>query len=154
MIGRHLSGYRWPNFFSPLKSRQTKPVALLFRRIRSDMDENEQIAKAIALSLESHIDHEQKEQDELKLAIAASLGKKVEELTARDMLMADLSSNPSPLKRAREEEFETHRALKRVEKPDARYWDGTVKLTYVKGFVGPDYVRFEDIIQRVSKSLI
>jgi tyrosyl-DNA phosphodiesterase-1 len=114
----------------------------------SDTEENEQIARAIALSLESHLDHEQKEQDELKLAIAASLGKKVEQLTARDMLTADMSS--APRKRPREEESTTNqRVLKRFDNANARYWDGTVKLTYVKGFVGPDYIRFEDIIQKV-----
>lgn len=119
----------------------------------SDIEENEQIARAIALSLEglqSHTSQEQQEQNELKLAIAASLGKSVDQLTARDMLMAEIAPPPTTNKRTREvEESGTHRVMKRFENSDARYWDGTVKLTYVKGFIGPDYIRFEDIIQKV-----
>ncbi|KAI7901975.1 tyrosyl-DNA phosphodiesterase-domain-containing protein [Cokeromyces recurvatus] len=127
-------------------------------------DENEQIAKAMALSLQgldSQLRQEQKEKDDLRKAIAASLGKKVEELTARDMLLAE-TTNP-PLKRPREEDenddvnvLPTHRILKRLNNSEARFWDGVIKLTYVKGFIGPDYIRFEDIIQKhdLKKALI
>jgi tyrosyl-DNA phosphodiesterase-1 len=120
----------------------------------SDSDENKQIAQAIALSirsLESRLDQDEQEKQDLKEAIAISLGKQVHELTARDMLLADASNNASASKRPREEELSSmHRVLKRFDNSETRYWDGTVKLTYVKGFVGPDYIRFEDIVQRVS----
>jgi tyrosyl-DNA phosphodiesterase-1 len=117
-------------------------------------EENEQIARAIALSLqglESQFEQDQQEKQDLKEAIAASLGKKVHELTARDMLLADAPTTTN--KRPREEEEEsssTHHILKRIDNSKTRFWDGTVKLTYVKGFVGPDYIRFQDIVQKVS----
>lgn len=122
----------------------------------SDREEQEQIARAMALSiqgLDAHIDQEQQEKQDMKAAIAASLGKTVNQLTARDMLLADTSPPVSNSKRPREEEavsYPVHRVVKRFDNSEARFWDGTVKLTYVKGFVGPDYIRFEDIVQKVS----
>jgi len=126
----------------------------------SDDEERQQIAKAMALSLEgleARFDQEQQEQNDMKAAIAASLGKTVDQLTARDMLLADASlpvSN-SNNKRPREEEtsssYPVHRIVKRFDNSETRFWNGIVKLTYVKGFVGPDYIRFEDIVQKVSK---
>ncbi|KAK4511596.1 uncharacterized protein ATC70_012812 [Mucor velutinosus] len=131
----------------------------------SDDEERQQIAKAMALSLEgleARFDQEQQEQNDMKAAIAASLGKTVDQLTARDMLLADASlpvSN-SNNKRPREEEtsssYPVHRIVKRFDNSETRFWNGIVKLTYVKGFVGPDYIRFEDIVQKNSlkKALI
>lgn len=122
----------------------------------SHSEENEQIARAIALSLqglESQLDQDQQEKQDLKEAIAVSLGKKVHELTARDMLLVDVSTtrNATTNKRPRNEEFSsTHRVSKRFDNSETRYWEGIVKLTYVKGFVGPDYIRFQDIVQKVS----
>ncbi|KAI9487203.1 MAG: tyrosyl-DNA phosphodiesterase-domain-containing protein [Benjaminiella poitrasii] len=126
----------------------------------SSEDENEQIARAMAFSLqglESQLKQEQEEKDDLKKAIAASLGKKVEELTARDMLLAEVPK--PPIKRPREDDEDLmprHRVLKRFDNSEARFWNGVVKLTYVKGFIGPDYIRFEDIIQKhdLKKALI
>ncbi|OBZ81552.1 Tyrosyl-DNA phosphodiesterase 1 [Choanephora cucurbitarum] len=126
----------------------------------SDTEENEQLALAMALSLENTIQREseeERESNDLKAAIAASLGKKVEQLTARDMLMADISSVSTP-KRAREETLDSgfHRITKRIDQSETRYWDGVVKLTYVQGFVGPDYIRFQDIVQKhqLKKALV
>ncbi|KAL9555983.1 hypothetical protein MBANPS3_002097 [Mucor bainieri] len=125
----------------------------------SDDEERQQIARAMALSLEgleAQYDQEQQEQHDMKAAIAASLGKTVDQLTARDMLMADTSlpaSNHNN-KRPREEDtsssYPVHRIVKRFDNSEARFWNGIVKLTYVKGFVGPDYIRFEDIVQKVQ----
>lgn len=117
-------------------------------------DENEQIARAMALSLqglESELAHEEQEQLDLKAAIAASLGKTVDQLTARDMLFAETPKpNISNNKRKREEDISgQHRVLKRFDNSNTLYWDGIVKLTYVQGFVGPDYIRFQDIINKV-----
>lgn len=127
-------------------------------------DENEQIARAMALSLqglESELAHEEQEQLDLKAAIAASLGKTVDQLTARDMLLAEtpkpnISNNNSSNnnnKRKREEELSgQHRVIKRFDNSNTLFWDGIVKLTYVQGFVGPDYIRFQDIINKVRLS--
>ncbi|KAL7334984.1 hypothetical protein PS15p_200532 [Mucor circinelloides] len=126
----------------------------------SDDEEREQIARAMALSLQgldAQFDQEQQEQQDMRAAIAASLGKTVDQLTARDMLLADTSLPASNHinKRPREEDetsnsYPVHRTVKRFDNSEARFWDGTVKLTYVKGFVGPDYIRFEDIVQKKS----
>ncbi|KAI8082631.1 tyrosyl-DNA phosphodiesterase-domain-containing protein [Gilbertella persicaria] len=125
----------------------------------SDVEENEQLALAMALSLEnleSHMSREAQEKDNLKSAIAASLGKKVEELTARDMLLADISSLPATNNKRPREEDAIYPISKRVNNSDTRFWDGTVKLTYIKGFVGPDYIRFQDIVQKhnLKKALV
>ncbi|CEP13302.1 hypothetical protein [Parasitella parasitica] len=122
----------------------------------SDNEEKEQIKRAIALSLQglkTQLNQEQQEQQNMKAAIAASLGKTVDQLTARDMLLADTSAPVSSYKRPRDEKsvpYPVHRIVKRFDNSETRFWDGTVKLTYVKGFVGPDYIRFEDIVQKVS----
>lgn len=132
----------------------------------SDTEENEQIARAMALSLqglEAQIDQEEQESLDLKRAIAASLGKTVDQLTARDMLLADAPvaapkpASPVTNKRPREEDsndsYPQHRVLKRFDNSSTRFWKGVVKLTYVKGFIGPDYIRFQDIVQKVRKIL-
>lgn len=122
----------------------------------SDCEEQEQIARAMALSLQglaAQLDQDQQEKQDMKAAIAASLGKTVNQLTARDMLLADTSTLISNNKRPREEKtvpYPVHKVVKRFDNSEARFWNGTVKLTYVKGFVGPDYIRFEDIVQKVS----
>lgn len=130
----------------------------------SDDEEREQIARAMALSLQgldAQFDQEQQEQQDMRAAIAASLGKTVDQLTARDMLLADTSLPASNHinKRPREEDetsnsYPVHRTVKRFDNSEARFWDGTVKLTYVKGFVGPDYIRFEDIVQKVGDLML
>lgn len=126
----------------------------------SDDEERQQIARAMALSLEgleAHFEQEQQEQHDMRAVIAASLGKTVDQLTARDMLLADASLHVSNhnSKRPREEEevggsYTMHRVVKRFDNSEARFWNGIVKLTYVRGFVGPDYIRFEDIVQKVQ----
>ncbi|KAG2236996.1 hypothetical protein INT48_001763 [Thamnidium elegans] len=118
----------------------------------SGSEENEQIARAMALSLqglEARMSQEEQERSDLKIAIAASLGKTVDQLTARDMLLADTPAKPS-LKREREEDAISgqHRVLKRFDNSESQFWNGVVKLTYIKGFIGPDYIRFKDIVQK------
>lgn len=122
----------------------------------SDSEENEQMARAIALSLqglETRISQEERENLDLKNAIAASLGKTVEQLTARDILLADTTPQPAITnnKRPREEETNTARphVIRRFDYSNQQFWNGIVKLTYVKGFVGQSYIRFQDIIQKV-----
>lgn len=112
----------------------------------NNAEENEEIAQAIALSLRSHIEEQEQENEELKVAIAASLGKTVDQLTARDLLLG--AADPVR-KRKQSEEIDIGSVTKRVDLSNAKYWEGTVKLTYVKGFTGPDYVTLKDIIQKV-----
>ncbi|KAG1040269.1 hypothetical protein G6F46_012053 [Rhizopus delemar] len=111
----------------------------------NNAEENEEIAQAIALSLRSHIEEQEQENEELKVAIAASLGKTVDQLTARDLLLG--AADPVR-KRKQSEEIDIGSVTKRVDLSNAKYWEGTVKLTYVKGFTGPDYVTLKDIIQK------
>ncbi|KAI8984565.1 tyrosyl-DNA phosphodiesterase-domain-containing protein [Mycotypha africana] len=117
-------------------------------------NEEEQFARAVALSLQSQIMDKEKEDNDLKVAIAASLGKSVDQLTARDLLMADVSASSSTANKTRGREDDSNSLSepdpKRLKHTETKYWDGTIKLTYVKGFTGPDYVRFEDIIQKKS----
>lgn len=101
--------------------------------------------KAMAESLSHHLQEQEKENDDLKEAIAASLGKTVEQLTARDLLLA---TDPVR-KRQRSEDLSSIVTTKRVDTSNSKYWDGTVKLTYVKGFTGPNYIKLSDIVQRV-----
>ncbi|CEJ03148.1 hypothetical protein RMCBS344292_17136 [Rhizopus microsporus] len=101
--------------------------------------------KAMAESLSHHLQEQEKENDDLKKAIAASLGKTVEQLTARDLLLA----TDSVRKRQRSEDQSSIVTTKRVDTSNSKYWDGTVKLTYVKGFTGPNYIKLSDIVQRV-----
>lgn len=122
----------------------------------SSDDENEQIARAMALSLqglEAQLYQPSQEDLDLKAAIAASLGKTVDQLTARDMLLAETPRENVNNKRPREEDLQQesgqHRVLKRFDNSNAQFWDGKVKLTYVQGFIGSDYIRFEDIVQKV-----
>ncbi|CEG64799.1 hypothetical protein RMATCC62417_01711 [Rhizopus microsporus] len=100
--------------------------------------------KAMAESLSHHLQEQEKENDDLKEAIAASLGKTVEQLTARDLLLA---TDPVR-KRQRSEDLSSIVTTKRVDTSNSKYWDGTVKLTYVKGFTGPNYIKLSDIVQR------
>ncbi|KAI8879910.1 phospholipase D/nuclease [Backusella circina FSU 941] len=117
------------------------------------MSDSEDMKRAIALSLLEHSDNEQ---DDLKEAIAASLGKTVSQLTARDLLMADYDSQKSKRTQKRPPAVDlTQDSNKRIKTP-TRFWEGTVKLTYIKGFHGPDYITLPEIIQKtdLQKSLV
>lgn len=120
----------------------------------SDDEENQQLARAMALSLqglEAKLTREEQEKADLKLAIALSLGKPVDQLTARDMLFADTHPPAVSQKRPREDASTgQHRVLKRIDHSLSQFWEGTVKLSYVQGFIGPDYIRFKDIVQKVK----
>lgn len=114
----------------------------------SDTEEQEDIARAIALSLsglERRLTEEEREMQDLREAVAASLGKSVESLTARDMLTAN---NVSEKKRPREVQVEERKVIRRVDS-SGPYWHGVVKLTHIKGFVGQSFIRIQDIIQKV-----
>lgn len=121
----------------------------------SDTEENEQVARAIALSmqgLENRLSEEERETMDLKEAVAASLGKTVDQLTARDMLMAGTA--PQTNKRPREIELAAtpRKVVRSFDFSNQQFWNGVVKLTYVKGFVGQNYIRFQDIVQKVYTS--
>ncbi|KAI9248880.1 tyrosyl-DNA phosphodiesterase I [Phascolomyces articulosus] len=88
-----------------------------------------------------------------------SLGKPVEKLTAREVLLGQSSSStkrPFPSDKT-SSSSNVERPLKIPTLPGpTRYWDGVVKLTYVTGFTGPNFIRFEDIVQRngVKKAVL
>ncbi|KAI8074463.1 tyrosyl-DNA phosphodiesterase-domain-containing protein [Gongronella butleri] len=138
--------------------------------------DDEQLALAIALSLDeekghyqAHLDKQQQEIEDRKLALALTLGKSVDELTARDMLALDSASvvidddngniSGAPVgsssssiigagkKRAADESSSSSNNSKSARKFD-RYWQGTIKLTHVRGFSGPTFIRIEDIVQK------
>jgi tyrosyl-DNA phosphodiesterase-1 len=110
------------------------------------MSDSEDIQRAIALSLLDPSDDVKEEENELKMAIAASLGKTVSQLTARDLLMADYDSHKPAQKRSA---IDLTTSTNKRQKTPTRFWDGTVKLTYIKGFHGPDYITLAEIIQKV-----
>ncbi|KAF7729254.1 hypothetical protein EC973_004784 [Apophysomyces ossiformis] len=106
------------------------------------------LSRAIHSSLEDFkrgIEEHEREQEELKMAIAASLGKSVDQLTARDLLNATMDENP-PSKRKHSPEPTESLPNKKTGPP--RYWDGVVKLTHVSGFPSSSFIKFEDIVQK------
>lgn len=121
----------------------------------SDTEENEQVARAIALSmqgLENRLSEEERETMDLKEAVAASLGKTVDQLTARDMLMAGTAPQTNKRPREIEPAATPRKVVRRFDFSNQQFWNGVVKLTYVKGFVGQNYIRFQDIVQKVYTS--
>ncbi|ORZ03026.1 tyrosyl-DNA phosphodiesterase-domain-containing protein [Syncephalastrum racemosum] len=122
------------------------------------MDEDEDLKQAIALSLRDRLegnDSDQHEQHEMKQALALSLGKTVEQLTARDMmrLQDSMGSNQGEKRPFSESTSPTSDAKRTA--PE-RFWDGVVRLTYVEGFTLASAIRFEDIVQKshLRKALI
>ncbi|ORZ22399.1 tyrosyl-DNA phosphodiesterase-domain-containing protein [Absidia repens] len=147
--------------------------------INSDDDNDDDLSHAIALSLQQdendhhdsspwqpqlssiQLDRHEQEQQDMKLALALSLGKTVDQLTARDILMADSNTNQnySDNKRAQPTPEEHDRSSwnsvkkKKISSTTTtftKHWDGVIKLTYVRGFVGPSFIRFEDIVQKTQ----
>lgn len=122
------------------------------------MDDDEQLKQAIALSLRDRLEgssSEQQEQHEMKQALALSLGKTVEQLTARDMMrLQDSMDAGQARKRPMSDSAPPTPDSKRT--APERFWDGAVRLTYVKGFTLDNAIRFEDIVQKsqLRKALI
>ncbi|KAG1454708.1 hypothetical protein G6F56_007251 [Rhizopus delemar] len=128
----------------------------------SQAEENDNIARSVASLFTSRL--EDREDEDLKEALAASLGKTVSQLTARDLLLGGSSSSSSSsnsnsnsgsgsggggggIKR----QASPPPAPTSVKRPDIlfeKYWDGIVKLTYVQGFVGPRYLSLKEIVQK------
>lgn len=117
---------------------------------RSD-DEDEQLRHAIQLSLlQEEIGYRDTESEEIRKAIALSLGKPVEQLTAREALGLTLDSDNK--KRSLPTEQQSTSPQKRQATTTAsKYWDGIVKLTHVTGFTGPNFIRFEEIVDKVCE---
>ncbi|KAG2215600.1 hypothetical protein INT45_000962 [Circinella minor] len=134
--------------------------------------DDEQMRRAIELSLQEHqtetqqrvspsntidltqrLDDEERENDDIRKAIALSLGKPVGQLTAREALLGSTAStgkrrSPSDSSGDTRTTTSDQRPSKKLAPEPIRYWDGVVKLTYVTGFTGPNFIRFEDIVQR------
>ncbi|KAI9033710.1 tyrosyl-DNA phosphodiesterase-domain-containing protein [Phycomyces nitens] len=120
----------------------------------NDNDENE-LEYACALSEKSFLEsvnEEERERKDMIEAIAASLGKTPDQLTAREMLT--LTLNPPRKRTFLDNSAECSR--KRPTNSPVRYWDGVVKLTHVPGFVGTQFIRFQDIVEKstLKKALV
>ncbi|CAO3618381.1 unnamed protein product [Cunninghamella blakesleeana] len=152
--------------------------------INTSDEENDNLFRAIALSLEGNdnvLETRVQEQEKLDMrkALALSLNKKVEELTPREILMMESSINTTTIttkrkasmsennnsntegqNKAKEEKLPLKRtkidSTSAVSNTTANYWDGIVKLTYIRGYFGPNFIRIEDIIQKstLTKALI
>ena len=108
------------------------------------------------IDLTQRLDDEERENGDIRKAIALSLGKSPEQLTAREMLLG-LPASRTKRQLPNDSSGDTgatasdHRPSKKSTPAPIRYWDGVVKLTYVTGFTGPNFIRFEDIVQRVRE---
>ncbi|KAI8377756.1 tyrosyl-DNA phosphodiesterase-domain-containing protein [Radiomyces spectabilis] len=122
----------------------------------TNANDDDELARAIALSLqeaESTLAAQNYEKEQLKLALAASLGKTPDQLTAREVLSLELEepeSEPISNKRPLSDVIPQHepKVAKSKTAGNTRYWDGVVKLTHVTGFTGTTYIKFEDIIDK------
>lgn len=89
----------------------------------------------------------------MRTAIALSLGKSVDQLTAREALgltaeTKDVVQQFNKRKRHDDDDAEASNSNNKKTKDQRHFWDGVVKLTHVTGFTGPNFIRFEDIIEK------
>lgn len=128
-----------------------------------DREQND-IDRAIALSLQQEhhdnsssstaqaaADRVSDHNDDMRTAIALSLGKSVDQLTAREALGLTAATKDvveQYNKRKRQEEEDTSDSSNKKTMVQRYYWDGVVKLTHVTGFTGPNFIRFEDIVEK------
>lgn len=127
----------------------------------TDDEDQQQLKLALELSLQDvqkDIDEQEREKQDTIAALAASLGKSVDQLTAREVLSvtmgADIQRAP---KRPAEDTNSSAAPSKKPNTTGDRFWEGAVKLTYIAGFTDPRAIRIEDIIQKVvlfSKSFV
>lgn len=129
--------------------------------------EQDDIDRAIALSLQqeqhdnsdsaSHAaaDRVLEHNDDMRKAIALSLGKSVDQLTAREALgltpeTKDVVQQFNKRKRHDDDDddAEASNSNNKKTKDQRHFWDGVVKLTHVTGFTGPNFIRFEDIVEK------
>ncbi|CAO3660682.1 unnamed protein product [Umbelopsis ramanniana] len=116
------------------------------------MADNEQNDMKVAIQqslkqLENDLEQQKREKEEIRQAIALSLGKPVERLTARETLAATLESS---IKRPLDESTSvaTESKKQNTGKPSMpTYLDGVVKLTHVKGTSGSDYITIGQVIE-------
>jgi tyrosyl-DNA phosphodiesterase-1 len=113
-------------------------------------DEQHDLEVAIQQSLqqlENDLEQDNREKEELRQAIALSLEKPVESLTAREVLSATLgTATKRPLDDSTS--IATQTKKKNTGKPSmCTYADGIVKLTHVRGTSGPDYITIEQLIE-------
>jgi tyrosyl-DNA phosphodiesterase 1 len=116
------------------------------------MADNEQSDMEAAIrqslqQLENDLEQQKREKEELRQAIALSLGKPVESLTARETLAATLgSSTKRPLDHSTSVVTESKKQNTGMASMPT-YLDGVVKLTHVKGTTGPDYITIQQVIE-------
>lgn len=110
----------------------------------NDGDMEEAIQQSLQ-QLKEDLERQEREKEELRQAIALSLGKPIEKLTARETLSLTLDSG---VKRSNDTQSTSNEQSKRQKQADMlTYPNGTVKLTHVKGFSGPDYLTIDQVIE-------
>lgn len=144
---------------STVKKHRTKIlISNIFGRIQirdqqmPDNDQHDDMEAAIQQSLqqlqEDMTQHE-REKEELRWAIALSLGKPIEKLTARDTLSAlpILEAGTKRLSDSQTAALLRSKKIKTEPETMRTYFDGVVKLTHVHGFSGPDYISIESVLE-------
>jgi tyrosyl-DNA phosphodiesterase-1 len=120
-------------------------------------DDQQDMEAAIKQSLEQlkeDLEHQEREKEEMRQAIALSLGKPVENLTVRDTLAITLESGTKRLNdsqtaailRAKKQKS-NQETPKTEESSMCSYFDGVVKLTHVRGFSSLDYITIEQVLE-------
>lgn len=110
----------------------------------NDGDMEEAIQQSLQ-QLKEDLERQEKEKEEMRQAIALSLGKPIEKLTPRETLSLTLDSG---VKRSNDEQSNSSEQSKRQKQADMlAYPNGTVKLTHVKGFSGLDYLSIDQVIE-------
>lgn len=123
-----------------------RAIALSLQQEHHDNDSSNSTAQAAADRVSDH-------NDDMRTAIALSLGKSVDQLTAREALgltaaTKDVVEQYNKRKRQEEEEGTSDSSSNKKTMDQRYYWDGVVKLTHVTGFTGPNFIRFEDIVEK------
>ncbi|KAG2176438.1 hypothetical protein INT43_005678 [Umbelopsis isabellina] len=110
----------------------------------NDGDMEEAIQQSLQ-QLKEDLERQEREKEEMRQAIALSLGKPIENLTPRETLSLTLNSG---VKRSNDGQSNSSEQTKRQKQADMlTYPNGTVKLTHVKGFSGLDYLTIDQVIE-------
>jgi tyrosyl-DNA phosphodiesterase-1 len=110
----------------------------------NDGDMEEAIQQSLQ-QLKQDLEQQEKEKEELRQAIALSLGKPVDKLTARETLALTLDSG---VKRSSDgQSCSSEQSKKQKQEGMLTYPDGQIKLTHVKGFSGADYITVDQVIE-------
>ena len=129
-------------------------LPLTFGMTDNDQQDMEAAIKQSLQQLKEDLEYQEREKEEMRQAIALSLGKPVEKLTVRDTLAITLESGTKRLNdsqtaailRAKKQKS-SQETPKTEENSMCSYFDGVVKLTHVRGFSGLDYITIEQVLE-------